>query len=404
MIMKKINIFLLALVLGLLLSCEKNDNGSKIYSILGKAQKGPFITGTNVSLYELNSDFNQTGKSFTTTITTDDGSFSLSNIELKSNLALLSANGFYFSEIYGELSEAALSLQALADLSEKESVNINVLTHVIKGRIENLVAGGLGLHDANEQAKSEFLNFLGVSGTSGTDFDNLDISVDDEYNAVLLSFSTMLQRYTITWNEKQTLTAKLTQLLSDLSSDFASDGIISNQNLIDTLLFNISQLHLTDIRNNIEKRYSDLGQTVTIPGFEKYIAKFQEKHSDLIYSDFTYPDSASPYPVINPESSIPNILNLTETVYKTGGYSVAAIIPLNTSLKIKFIGSNINIGGPKYGWELNDLYSGGFTLKSQRQNNLMSLLVHLEGFGNAIIEYYENDSEVPSFSKNIIWE
>lgn len=153
----------LGLLTGLLLSCEKDKEGEpEIYSFSGKAQKGPFITGTNVTLNELNSNLGQTGKSFIATISADDGSFNMNNIELNSNLALLTANGFYFSEIYGELSGASLSLQAITDLSGKEHVNINILTHLITGRIENLVSGGMNFKEANEQAKSEALIFLGV--------------------------------------------------------------------------------------------------------------------------------------------------------------------------------------------------------------------------------------------------
>lgn len=402
--MKTFKILILGLTIGLFNSCEKSNESSKIYTFTGKAQKGPFVTGTNVILNELNSNLSQTGKSFTTSITTDDGSFSLNNIELNSNLALLTANGFYFSEIYGELSGASLSLQAIADLEGKESVNINVLTHLIKGRIENLVAGGMNFDEANQQAKSEFLTFLGVSELSDTDFDNLDISAKDDYNAVLLSFSIILQRYTLWWNERPTLTAELTQLLSKLSSEFASEGLIANRKLVDTLLFNISQLNLIDIRKNIEKRYSDIGQTVFLPDFEKYIAKFQEKYSYTLYTNFTYPVSASPSPTIAPDGIIQNILVPADTVFQAGPYSVAAIIPINKFLKIKFIGPNIIIGGPTFGWELMNQSPNGFTLNSQRQNELMSMLIHLESIGRATIEYYEDDPETPTYSKNIKWE
>jgi len=405
--MKKINILILGLLIGLLVSCEKDKNESKNYSFNGKAQKGPFVTGTNITLNELNSNLGQTGKSFTTTINSDDGSFSLSNIELNSDLALITANGFYFSEIYGELSGATLSLQALTDLSGKESVNINVLTHLIRGRLEKLVTDGMSFQEANEQAKSEFITFLGVAEPVENDFDNLDISENEDYNAMLLSFSIILQRYTIWINEKPTLTAELTQLLSNLSTDFATDGLIDNRALIDTLLYNISQLNLIDIRDNVENRYSSLGQTVTIPDFEKYIAKFQEKYSDNLYTSFTYPDMASPDPVIAPDE-IPNILVPSDTVFEYGAYTLAAIIPLNSNLTVKFISDNNNynysLGGVVTGWELINEYPNGFTINSQRQNDIMSMLLHLESAGEATIEYYENNAETPTFTKQIRWE
>lgn len=403
--MKKITLLLLSLAIGLFYACEKSTDSTDIYTFTGKAQKGPFITGTNVTLNELNTNLGQTGKSFTTTIVADDGSFSLNNIELNSNLVLLTANGFYFSEIYGELSGATLSLQAITDISEKEVVNINVLTHLIRGRIEKLAADGLGFQQAKDQAKSEFLAFLNVSESFNADFENLDISVDDEYNAVLLSFSIMLQRFTLIWNERPTLTAELTQLLSNLSSDFTPDGLITNENLVDALLNNISQLNLIDIRNHIEQRYAALGQSVSIPDFEKYVAKFQEKYSDSLFTTFTYPDSASPDPVISPDGLLQNILALSDTAFQAGPYSVAAITPLNESLKIKILRcSSIIIGGPNYGWELINEYPNSFTLNSQKSNELMSMLIHLDATGNATIEYYENDSDLPTFTKEIKWE
>ena len=250
--MKKISILLFVVILGLLLtSCDKDK--LNISTLKGKAQKGPFVTGTNITLNELNSDLAQKGKSYTTTIVANDGSFNLNNIELNSNFALLTANGYYFSEIYGELSSAPLSLQAITDLSSNESVNINVLTHLIKARIENLVSTGMSFEDANTQAKSEFLAFLGITNTFNVDFEELDISSNEDYNAALLSFSVILQRYTKFLNQKPTLTAELTQLLADISADFAPDGIISQTKIIDTLLHNISQLHLIEFVEILNK-------------------------------------------------------------------------------------------------------------------------------------------------------
>jgi hypothetical protein len=405
--MKTKGILVLLLIIGLSLSCEKNKE--KIYSFSGKAQKGPYITGTNITLNELNSNLGQTGKSFTTTISSDDGSFDVNNIELNSDLCLLTANGFYFSEIYGELSGAALSLQAITDLSDKELVNINVLTHLIKDRIETLVSSGMNFHDANEQAKSELLTFLGAPDLFNTDFEDLDISENEEYNAELLAFSIIVQRYTMIWNERPTLTAELTQLLSNLSSDFKDNGQVNNQNLIDTLLYNISQLNLIEIRNNIEAKYQILGYSLTIPNFEKYVAKFQEKFSDQLYTNFFYPDSAPPEPIMAPDSKLPNLLVPSDTVFKGGlPYSIAAIIPLNSTLTIKFSGNNFNenytIGGPNHGWEVIDDYPNGFALNSQRQNELMTMLFYLDSPSKATIEYYENGDESPTFTKTIKWE
>lgn len=407
MIKKKL--LLLFLMVGLLVSCEKEEYQSRIYSFTGKAQKGPFITGTTVTLNELNQSLGQTGKSFTTTISSDEGTFSLNNIELNSNLALLTANGFYFSEIYGELSAAPLSLQAISDLTNKESVNINVFTHLIKGRIENLIAGGLSYSDARKQATSELISFLGITETIDLDFESLDISGSEEANGLLLAFSVILQRYTMISNDKPTLTAELTQLLAGLSADFVPDGQITDKTIIDKLLYNISQLNLTDIRKNVQKRYADLGKIITVPDFEKYISKFQIKYANNITTTFSYPEMATPEPVMSPNSKIPNILDPAAFVFNMNTpYCAAAIVPLNKSLtiKVKNITGSCGSGGPLNGWEY--IYDHNtpdlVILNSQRQNTLVTMLFIFNTPGSATVEYYEDNKQTPVYTKKISWQ
>jgi hypothetical protein len=235
------------------------------------------------------------------------------------------------------------------------------------------------------------------------------MSQSEDQNAALLAFSIILQRYTMSWNERPLLVAELTQLLTGLSADFKDDGQITSENLIDTLLYNISQLNYLDILKNMETRLAALNQPATIPDFEKYIAKFQEKHSAQIYASFYYPDSATPEPVMAPDLKLKNILTRSDTIFQAGkAYSFAAITPLNADLTIKFISANSNsnysMGGPVNGWELQNDYPNGFTLNSQRQNDLMTMLFRLDNPGTALIEYYENDKESPAFSKEIKWE
>ena len=43
--------------------------------INGLVQKGPFISGTSISMYALNTDLSQTGKTYNTQITENKGSF-----------------------------------------------------------------------------------------------------------------------------------------------------------------------------------------------------------------------------------------------------------------------------------------------------------------------------------------
>ncbi|MFO7672062.1 MAG: hypothetical protein R6W31_20570 [Bacteroidales bacterium] len=146
---------------------------------------------------------------------------------------------------------------------------------------------------------------------------------------------------------------------------------------------------------------------VSIPNFEKYIRKFQEKHRDTIYSTFVYPEQALPdlFPW-SPNIELPNILALDSITVQGGSYSFAAITPLNSSLTIKFISVNSNNSytiSALLGWVFTNDYPEGFTVTSQRRNELMSMLLYLSNTGSAVIEFYKDISEIPTFVKKIKW-
>ena len=371
------------------------------FSFAGKVQKGPFVTGTAITVNELNESLGQTGKAFTTTITSDDGSFSLSNIEMESNMALLSGNGFYYNEVIGQLSNSQITLQAITDLTNEETVNINVLTHITKARIEKLVADGLSFADAKRKAEGEFQDFLGVTDHFSQGFEQMSIASGGDFNAMLLAFSVILQRPTH-WEEAiPTLPAELTWLMTNLSTDFADNGAINNEALVDTLLYNISMQDQVFIRRHIQDYYSGLGLDVEIPDFESYIRMFQSAHEELV-AEFVYPDEASPAPEMGGE--VPNLLVKDATQFNgSGSYVLAAITPLGKGLKVKVTGSvQLDLNN---GWIVTESSHDGFTIEAQRQNKLVSILVYLlddSKDGTATIEYYE-DSDTPTFTKQITW-
>ncbi len=376
------------------------------FTFSGKVQKGPFVTGATITVNELNESLGQTGKAFTTSITSDDGSFSLNNIEMESNLALLSGNGFYFNEVIGQLSSAQITLQALADLTNDETVNINVLTHITKARIEKLVGEGVSFAEAKRKAEGEFQDFLGVANHFNQGFEQMSIASEGDFNAMLLAFSIILQKPSNNLMEIPTLPAELTLLMTNLSTDFAADGAINDQTLIDKLINNISLQNQMYIRRSIQNYYSELGQNVEIPDFESYIAMFQAAHQQDLVTEFIYPDEASPAPEIGSGGEVPNILVKDVTQFDgTQAYVVAAITPLGKSLKVKVTGDTWLDTSLNNGWVVIEHTNNGFTIEAQRQNGLVSMLVCLLDStkdGSATIEYYE-DSDTPTFTKQITW-
>jgi len=193
--------------------------------------------------------------------------------------------------------------------------------------------------------------------------------------------------------------------MTNLSTDFADDGAINNEALVDTILYNISLQDQMYIRHRIQNYYSGLGLNVEIPDFESYITMFQAAHQESV-TDFVYPDEATPDPELGPGGAVPNILVKDITQFDgTLAHVVAAITPLGKSLKVKVTGNVRLCTSLNSGWVITEYTTDGFTVKAQRQNELVSMLVYLSREvkdGSATIEYYE-DSDTPTFTKQITW-
>jgi len=119
-------------------------------NISGYAQKGPFLNGSSVILSELNESLTQTGSTFTSQIIDNTGAFEITGISLASNYAALRVDGYYFNEVCGEQSNSQITLNAISVISDERNININVLTHLEKARVEYLMTNNsLTIDEAN---------------------------------------------------------------------------------------------------------------------------------------------------------------------------------------------------------------------------------------------------------------
>lgn len=318
--MKKINSMLFVLIILLAFSCRKEDNKTAISreKVSGYVQKGPFLNGTLITISELSSDFIPTGKNFTSQIFDNKGSFEFKNVSLSSGFVELMANGFYFNEIENKGSTAQLILFALSDLTDKSSLNVNILSHLEKRRVEYLISNGSSFKDAKKQAQSEILRIFEIKKSDMPESEALDISKSGEDNAILLAISAILQG--------KLTEAQLSELLANIATDISEDGELNDNSLGVQLINNANILRTNDIRSNLEKRYESLGLAVTIPGFEKYIKQFVDSTGYIATNMITYP--------LKYNSRI-NILNDSSFVVMSDtAYSIAAYLPIGTSIKI----------------------------------------------------------------------
>jgi len=160
--------------------------------ITGVFQKGPFVQGTTATLNELDNDLNPTGRPYQTLITDDKGTFELRNVELVSPYAHLIASGFYRNEVTGNKSAAPIALQAIVNVTDRENVNVNVLTHLEYYRVLDLVDSGMTVKAAKKKAQKEIFAIFGIDSDSFKDSEDMSIFGTSESDAALLAISVLL--------------------------------------------------------------------------------------------------------------------------------------------------------------------------------------------------------------------
>ena len=223
MIMKMMKLLpMLALALAICACTEDNSPLGSVAipgkEITGVSQKGPFLLGSSVTIQELDGDsLNQTGKSFKASVKSKSGDFAVNVEDLVSQYVLLEIKGHYYNEVTGKNSEGVIMLNAIADLNDRDRVNVNVFTHLVTDRVLRLVQKqGMSFADAKKQAEKEIYSSFGFVGELPPPEDMNVLSFDDGAGA-LLAASVLLQ------NEGSS--ADLSERLALVSRSIADSGV-----------------------------------------------------------------------------------------------------------------------------------------------------------------------------------
>lgn len=233
------------------------------YNLSGKVEKGPFVRGSSISVQPLNASLNSIGTVYNGEISDDGGNFNLGQIEIASQFVRLAADGYYFNEFEGSLSKGTLHLVAYADLSNRSSVNVNILTHLKSARIQKLMQGGASFAEADKQAQKELLTQFKLQAYENIPAESMTITSGNDGAGVLIAISSLVLA--------GRSDAEITQYLSALSQDLADDGVFTETNKKE--IYNDSynlKPYLNDIADNIVNRYSELGDYVTVPDLRFY--------------------------------------------------------------------------------------------------------------------------------------
>lgn len=267
-ILKKAVVVVTIGMMAMIQSCSSNDELDGYtptnFNVGGKVEKGPFVRGTAIQMQPLDADLDETGESFTSTITDNEGTFTFGSKLLKSPYVKLSASGYYFNEVTGELSKGTLALNAVANLQNAADVNLNILSHLKYQRVMDLVAkDGKSFKEANNQAQEEVLKTFGLEKYAKTDVNHFSITSGTDEAAALIAVSSL-----ILYNRSE---AQITEYLSQLSEEFAEDGNFSETTKLQIRkdMFSLES-KLPQIAENIKKRYQEMGKEVAVKNLIYY--------------------------------------------------------------------------------------------------------------------------------------
>lgn len=278
-------------------------------NLVGRAEKGPFMYGSTVKVIELDSAMRlaDSKRSFEACITSTDASYAFENLDLVSPYVRVEVNGYYRNELTGGLSSTMVTLKALTDLNSRDTVNVNILTHMASSRVQKLVedsGNNQPIGSMGSRALNDVLSAFGISiggssnggnnnyggwnfggnnggfggwnfggqqnqnqntqtGSSGKYAEDLSIFGEDDYNAALLAISIMMQSFG----------SDMFSMMDRISEDIKGDGNWGDNNdkakLADKLLALDTSGAYETIRKNMASW--NLGE---LPNFEKYLRSF----------------------------------------------------------------------------------------------------------------------------------
>ena len=246
-------------------------------AVSGFAQKGPFASGTVVTVYGLDSLLEKTKTKFAGKVTGDSGAYSVSKIVLPSQYALVEVNGFYANENTGKkTSGAKTTLNAIVDLSAGKSVkaNVNIFTELEYARVKHLVLKeNLNVPAAKKRATKELLAIFGSK--DGGDLAATDLTLADtgSVGAALIAASVLLQG--------DLSVSKFGLRLGKVDDLFAATGSLENDTLLAEFADWASDMDGADKLDSLRSNIKAMNLSSNVPEFEGFLYNLWTKEYGL---------------------------------------------------------------------------------------------------------------------------
>jgi len=260
----------LVFAMALTFSCSNDDGGGntgtsglKKEKISGVSQKGPFKQGATVKIYDLGSSTPLASA----TVKDSKGNFEIPipNGQLPSQYVLLEVSGTYANEVTG--GQDTITLKAVADVSDKDNVNINVLTHLEHKSVLEQVKKGTSFETAKVEAQSKVLTALGISPSTAVNSEDMALFGNSSNADVLLAVSIMLQA--------DRSAEAVSELLNTFSGQIANSGTVE-QSIKTDIASGLANVDMNQVANNI----SNIDNSAKLPDFSNIFASSSSNGRD----------------------------------------------------------------------------------------------------------------------------
>ena len=246
---------------------EANPLGVSL--VRGLAFKGPFRSGSEVTLQTLNTSLQPTADPISSTIDSNSGAFALpvtrNTLEAAAVLKL-EATGRFFHEVLGSDVRSEFNLSALTD--RRRDLNLNLLTTIEQPLVQRLVADGVAFEVAKAQAVVQSFALMGAT-TQTTDAAAIDLLSDDA--AVLLALTATV----LTQPDGQPrLDPELSTLLDGLAQGLRNGAF--GDALLTELLSSANAVNDPLIRSNLVAYFQSQNLDQTVPDFSGALLAFKQ--------------------------------------------------------------------------------------------------------------------------------
>ena len=225
--------------------CGGGAEIEEIYTVdSGVAQKGPLVQGSLITINELSgTNYVQNGKSYSFQTLDNLGRFSLANVPFTSNYLQTTAQGYYYNELTGVLSDEIIYLHGLSNIAtgQSKTVNINILSTFVKNRTLNLLnvtSNRPTFNNARDQAQTELLNNFYIYNHNDiinsnivdkkqqpSSFTALDLSNQRIGDQILAAYSAIVMQI-------KNNVPNINTFISEIANDLLNDGVINSNSII----------------------------------------------------------------------------------------------------------------------------------------------------------------------------